>query len=191
MRKNEPNPNLRIAGPIPFYDANGALKKGLTFGHVEGEVFYYRKATNDWAAASSNATELGGGNTSGLYFVPMAQGETNNDFVVGIKLSKATYDDQYWFAPIDNTPDVSVISMATDVITMIQGKGNGMLDKTVYVGKFLVSARWRSFADAVALAAASPDALDNADGEIARFVLEAADTGDGSTLDYLAWSQQL
>lgn len=119
MRKNEPSAVLRVAGPIPFVDADGKLKKNLSFAHGSGEVFYYNSGTNAWVAAANDAVELGGANTTGIYYVQMAQAETNFDSIVGIKLVKATYDDQFWFATIDNTPDVNVVTIAQAGINSI------------------------------------------------------------------------
>lgn len=110
MRKNEPTAAKRVATPIPFYDLDGSLLKNQTFLTASNEVFVYKSDTNTFVAANGNATELGGANASGCYFVQFTQAEVNKDTVVGIKLVKAGYADQFWWDRIDNTPDVNVLT---------------------------------------------------------------------------------
>jgi hypothetical protein len=196
MRKNEPTAAKRVAGPIPFYDANGALKKNLTFDNGSNEVYTYRASTNDWVAANADTTELGGANTTGMYLLQLSQAETNYDTVVGVKLVKAGYDDQFWFERIDNTPDVNVSTIAADAVnadaikadavTEIQGSIPGlqmrrsMTDQCVYSAKkVLTSARTRVFASEVALAAAGAGNANGADGEVERWRWTAVDPGTG------------
>lgn len=56
---------------------------------------------------------------------------------------------------------------------------NSMVDKQVYVGTDLISWRLRTFADAAGLTAANKDALDDADGEVYRFLGEATYSSAG------------
>lgn len=109
MRKNEPIASKRVLGPVGFFDADGKLKSGLTFSGAGESQFGYIGAaladsTNDW-------TEYG---TTGLYYLQLEQSETNHDTAVIGRLRKATYDDVFEVMPIDNTPDVNVLTMSTD-----------------------------------------------------------------------------
>lgn len=115
MKKNEPTAADRVACPIPVYDADGKLKKNLTFLTASGEVFYLRGSDNTWQAAANDAVEIGGANTTGTYKVQLSQAETNYDTIVGIKLVKAGYDDHFWFEKI-SPPDSVTASAVWDAM---------------------------------------------------------------------------
>jgi hypothetical protein len=95
---------------MPFYDLDGKLKKNLTFATGSGEVFVYKSDTNTFVASANDAVEVGGANTSGQYSMQFTQAEVNKDTIVGVKLVKSGYDDQFWWASIDNTSDINVLT---------------------------------------------------------------------------------
>ncbi len=119
MRKNEPTAVFRVAAPIPFYDLDGQLLKNQTFLTASGEVFVYRSDTNDFVAAGHDAVEIGGANTTGTYQVQFDQGEVNKDTIVGVKLVKAGFADQFWWEKVD--PINAAVDTAQTAITDIQG----------------------------------------------------------------------
>lgn len=113
MRKNEPDPTLRVAGPVPFYNSSGALATGLTFT-AAGETAIFNLTSGTFTDTTADAVEAA---TTGMYYVQLQQPETNHNTFLIVRLSKAGYDAQYFVVPIDNTPDVNVVSMSTDAVT--------------------------------------------------------------------------
>lgn len=81
---------------------------------------------------------------------------------------------------IDNFLDTEIAQIADDVAD-VAGllHRNSMVDNTTYVSNFLISARIRVFANAAALASATPGAANGANGEIRRYTLTGIDEGGG------------
>ncbi len=179
MRKNEPDATQRVATPIPFRDLDGQLKPNLTFATAGGEVFVYKSSTNTWVAANADAVELGGANASGTYKVQFTQAEVNYDTLVGVKLVKAGYSDQFWFEKIDG-------STADRVAGLLHR--NAMVDMYLYDDvnnpAEPSSFRVRVFADAAALAGATPDGPDDDDDEIYRYLGTSTFNVDGTLATY-------
>ena len=198
MRKNETTASKRIVGPIPFYDADGNLKSGLTFNGAGECQFGYIGAA--FADTTNDPVEYG---TTGMYYVQLEQSETNHDTVIIVKLTKATYRDHFERVPIDNTPDVNVVSEALGLATstdvgdaetailaaldaiaadllaiggllhrnsMVDG-GAGQPGPSYDANGNLLSARVRVFINAAALASATLGAADDVDEEVYRFTL--------------------
>lgn len=158
---------------IPFYDNDGALIAGLTFGTGAGEVFI-SKAGAAFVASAADVVAIGGG----WYYLELSQAETNFDgaFIL-VKLVKATYRDQGSSDEMGGAVTLDVLAAALKI--------NGKLDKTIYNSrKFLTSARWRIFATKAAADAATDGAADGAEGEIFRFLATGVDEGDGTVKTY-------
>lgn len=65
-------------------------------------------------------------------------------------------------------PDIGIAGDVTAILALLHQ--NSMVDNQTYSGNDLTGFRLRKFADAAALAAATPGAADGADGEIYRFI---------------------
>lgn len=195
MRKNEPTASLRTTLPIPFYDANGALVTGLNFAGA-GETAVFNLDALAFADTASDAVEAA---ATGMYYVQLSQAETNHPTFLIVRLRKATYSDQFFIVPIDDTTIDTVAAAVTAIAAAITALGvsvarvlgllheNAMLDggagvltgPTYSDNNVLESARLRVFANAAALAAATEGAANGADGEIYRYAITGADNGDG------------
>lgn len=119
--KNEATAAERVAAPIPFYDDDGQLAVGLTFGHAtaasgdpsgaakEVETF---TITNGWVEAAANAVELDG---SGIFRYQYSQAETDDDTIIGVRLSKTGYRTQYYWNRI--VPAEAVVSSGSPLVS--------------------------------------------------------------------------
>lgn len=193
MRKNEPTAGDRVA-VIPFYDADGALKSGLTFS-AAGECAIWDVDSLAFTDTTNDPAEIG---TSGQYYVQLTQPETNHSTLLKVRLRKVGYDDQYLDIPVTtfdlddissrlDTIDTTLAAIAADTsgtataVELIQGllHQNCVLNFT-YTSSFLTIARIRQFSDATAANAATPTAVDDADGEIHRWRITAVNNGSGA-----------
>lgn len=181
MRKNEPDATLRIIGPIPFYDASGNLATGLTFnGAGESAIIWPDSISGGnpngvFADTTADPVEALG---TGQYWVTLTQAETNHTGPGLVRLRKAGYADHFERVPIDNQDATATGVLVLAAIAELAGMNhkNAVVDKYVYnARRFATSFRVRVFADAAAAAAATIDAADNADGEIARYVGTSTD----------------
>lgn len=181
MRRNEPNANERIVGPVPFYNNAGQLETGLTFTGA-GETQVWNLDTGTWTDTTADAVEISG---SGLYYVQLSQAESNHPSFVIVRLVKATYATQYYTMPIDER-SLEIESTLTRLLGL--HRENSVMDggsgapAAIYDGQVLVQARIRVFASSALSLAATLGAANNADGEIARYLLTAvAASGKVST----------
>lgn len=190
MRKNQADPTLRVAAPVPFFDNSGQLATGLTFLTGSGEVEVYRSSTNTFVAATNNAYELA---DSGCYALQLTQAETNYDSLLGVKLKKSGYPDQFFWIPIDTAAASQDLAAIEELLARNNGllHGNSMIDGGVgatqptYSAKgLLTGARVRVFASAGDLALATKGAADDADGEIYRYTITGEDNGLGKMASY-------
>lgn len=111
VRKNEPNADDRVAGPMPFYDNSGTLLTGQTFSHAAHEVQIWNADTGTFADANADTTEAA---SKGLYGLQMTQAETNHTggYLI-VKLAKATYADQFFAVPLRAWQKTDSDSIAT------------------------------------------------------------------------------
>lgn len=119
MRRNESVATERIAGPIPFYDADGNLLTGQTFSHAAHEVAVWNSDTGAFADASADAVEVTG---TGEYYVPLSQAEVNHPSFVVVRLKKATYADRLFNVPIESVDKTRVTPVVPDQLS-IPGSG--------------------------------------------------------------------
>lgn len=160
MRKNAAGNSL----PFGFYDLNGQLLSGQAFDGA-GETTVWNSTSGTFGDTVADAVEV---DDTGMYYVPLSAAELNHDVCVIVRLRKSPYADQFLVVPIDP-------------VDVIFNDPNHVMDLFVYNATtgFLESCRKRVFASAAAAAAATTDAADDADGEIARFVMTAVDNGTG------------
>jgi hypothetical protein len=194
---------IKIAKAGGNFVASTATLTEVTGGAVTDGEYRLRFASGEVDTAGDLAVEISSGTstiTTLTGYVPITPACRSVDLADGF-FTAAKFAADAITSTVIATDAIDAAAIKADAVTKIQSglatdasmqlvlglhRRNSLLDggsgqaTVIYNGNHLMTtARLRVFASSVALAAATPGAADNADGEIQRYTITGTDTGSG------------